>query len=368
MLKKVYIHNFRCFQNFELELNSIQLFLGDNGSGKSSFLDVLWKLKQVIVEQKNIRDVFSHKDLTRWTRLTNQDFKVFVQGEGNSFEYEIRLEFDQGHNKVRLIKEILQCNGRPLYSYDFNEGELATLYRDDYSQGPGFHVDWDRCGISSISKRHDNTKLSWFKDFFEKLMFVRINPGSVDEISDHDDVSMPDYTMKDFASWYRYLSQAHQDVVFEVTNILRNVVYGFRSFSIKGVDELKKLEVKFDSFGDEYTLGFKELSDGQRSLMILYTVLYAALKGSLIIFDEPDNYLALSEIQPVLTEIHDHCMSEKWQAIIISHHPENIDYLANQSIYFKREDNGHVRANTLKVGEDEPLKVSELVARGWFGG
>jgi len=38
MIKKLYIDNFRCLGNFELDLNSNQLWLGDNGTGKSSVL------------------------------------------------------------------------------------------------------------------------------------------------------------------------------------------------------------------------------------------------------------------------------------------------------------------------------------------
>ncbi len=49
MLKKIYIHNFRCFSNFELNIDAISLFLGPNGSGKSTLFDALRKLRQFIV-------------------------------------------------------------------------------------------------------------------------------------------------------------------------------------------------------------------------------------------------------------------------------------------------------------------------------
>ncbi len=34
MLKKIYIHNFRCFENFELEIGKLSLFIGANGAGR----------------------------------------------------------------------------------------------------------------------------------------------------------------------------------------------------------------------------------------------------------------------------------------------------------------------------------------------
>ncbi len=41
MLKRIYIDNFRCLVNFELSVDSINLFLGPNGAGKSAVFDVL---------------------------------------------------------------------------------------------------------------------------------------------------------------------------------------------------------------------------------------------------------------------------------------------------------------------------------------
>ena len=40
MLKRIYIDNFRCFVNFELNLEKVSLLLGPNGSGKTSIFNV----------------------------------------------------------------------------------------------------------------------------------------------------------------------------------------------------------------------------------------------------------------------------------------------------------------------------------------
>ena len=41
MLKRIYINNFRCLVNFELKLDGLSLFLGANGSGKSTVFAAL---------------------------------------------------------------------------------------------------------------------------------------------------------------------------------------------------------------------------------------------------------------------------------------------------------------------------------------
>ena len=45
MLKRIYIDNFRGLVNFEMNFDSINLFLGGNGAGKSTVFEVLRKIQ-----------------------------------------------------------------------------------------------------------------------------------------------------------------------------------------------------------------------------------------------------------------------------------------------------------------------------------
>jgi len=76
---------------------------------------------------------------------------------------------------------------------------------------------------------------------------------------------------------------------------------------------------------------FSELSDGQKMLVALYA-LTVGLKGEGIslLIDEPDNFLALREIQPWLSQLSDAVGETLEQAVLISHHPEIINYLGRR--------------------------------------
>ena len=109
-----------------------------------------------------------------------------------------------------------------------------------------------------------------------------------------------------------------------------------------------------------------QLSDGQRALVVLYSLLHLPSDRRPSIFlDEPDNYLSLSEVQPWLAEAVQGCGDSIEQLVLISHHPTTIDYMAGASgLWFSREENGPTR-----VTDDPPnggdLPFSEIVARGW---
>jgi ATPase subunit of ABC transporter with duplicated ATPase domains len=111
---------------------------------------------------------------------------------------------------------------------------------------------------------------------------------------------------------------------------------------------------------------FSELSDGQRQLIVLYSLLYVVRgEGYSLFLDEPDNYLALREVQPWLASVEDACGESISQAVLISHHPEIIDYLSGAACrWFDRPDNGPTRVMDQSPKPADGLKTSETIARG----
>ena len=73
MLTRVYIDNFRSFQNFEYKPEKKQLLLGANGSGKTSLLEVLRRLKSFVKGDSNL---FTQSTRTRWVDSPTQVFEL----------------------------------------------------------------------------------------------------------------------------------------------------------------------------------------------------------------------------------------------------------------------------------------------------
>jgi len=93
----------------------------------------------------------------------------------------------------------------------------------------------------------------------------------------------------------------------------------------------------------------------------------AAGQGYTLFLDEPDNYLALTEIQPWLMELADACGREVPQAVLCSHHPELIDYLGGDGGFvLKRESSGATVVRPAReLAVEGGLRLSEVIARGW---
>ena len=88
-------------------------------------------------------------------------------------------------------------------------------------------------------------------------------------------------------------------------------------------------------------------------------------RGDTVFVDEPDNFIALREIQPWLLSAEEAVEEHNGQLILVSHHPETLNqWAALYGLRFFREENGQVRAANFSADQNG-LQPSEAIARGW---
>ena len=114
--------------------------------------------------------------------------------------------------------------------------------------------------------------------------------------------------------------------------------------------------------------GFDQLSDGQRALIALYSLIHLSADRSVSLFiDEPDNYLALGEVQPWLAEAVQRCGESLEQLVVVSHHPVTIDYMAGASgRWFSRDGDGPARVSKAPTRDiADGISISDAIVRRW---
>jgi predicted ATPase len=374
MLKRIYVDNFRCLGNFELKLDRINLLLGENGTGKTTVFEVLYRLQQFVAGNAKVLAVFPSAELNWWQTNATQRFELEMEVGPEvekqlgpaSYGYFLVIEHDEDRRKAKIQSETLIMDGKKLFH--FQEG-TAELYHDDFKPGPQYPFDWTQSGVGVLAPRQDNKKLTRFRKEMEKIIVAGIHPMRMTSESREEESALS-RNMENFVSWYRFLSQEHQGAMVELFQELRKVIPGFSSFSLKEAGEAKLLKVMLENPGGNgrsVPCDFGQLSDGQRVLVALYAVLFGLKKEGVSLFlDEPDNFVALREIQPWLTALTDCCGEGVEQAVLISHHPEIIDHLALPSgRWFDRDNNGPSRVSEKPKAQVEGLKPSEIMARGW---
>jgi predicted ATPase len=364
MLKKIYIHNFRCFENFELELDKLNLFIGDNGVGKSSLFHLLHKIQSLINGTEKVSSLFSPDDLTLWQKSDVQTFGIEIEGNKGLYEYKLMIKHEETKQRARILQETLLFNSNPLLKFDAGE---VQFYQDDNSASSVYPFDWNQSAVASLPARADNTRITWFRERLQRFVIVQIIPMLMKGDSIIEE-SRLDYNMANYVSWYRFIYQ-NQGKAIKITNALTEVLEGFNYFEFIKTGEMQRiLRLSFLNNNREYFYRFNQLSDGQRMLIALYALIfYARSEDYTLCIDEPQSFVTLAEIQPWLMLMEKFCDDGELQTLVISHHPEVIDYLAlSCGNYFSRQVHTPTQVKRVKTEDNSGLPVSELIASGWF--
>ena len=378
MIGRFYADNFRCLTNFELDLDQTNIFLGPNGSGKTSVFDALRKIQNLTVRGARIEDEFPQRDLSCLRSDSQaQQFELEIIVDQENYEYMLKIEHDLDRNRMWIDQEILLHNKKPLFVF---EKRIARLYRDDYGRESSYQFDLARSGIGFLHAHPDNKKLTRFKTELTNTAIVSPYPPlfkSEASTVTRTESAFFDPLMQNFVEWYWSFAQKNIRSVVRLFEELKEVLPDFESLSmVESGENARVLKAAFHGRSGDHQLNrysFGQLSDGQRFLVALYALLHLVEDNHLaeghrrsLFIDEPDNYLSLREVQPWLAQVVGACGETLEQAVIISHHPKTIDYLAGaKGRWFSRDGEGPVRVGTEPKLSTDGLSLSEAIARGW---
>jgi energy-coupling factor transporter ATP-binding protein EcfA2 len=374
MLKRFYADNYKCLVNFEYKPAPFQLLIGRNGSGKTTVFEALQFLREAVISGNRVDHFFRSNSVTRWQNRSIQTFELDLQDKLGLFRY--RLTIEQDHDTTselgKIKEESLTMDDVPVFL--FQSGE-ASLFHPDGTQGPKFPVNPWRSGLGGIPARHDTVRVTRFKERLAQVVCVRPNPWSMALGTDFDGTYLQ-HDALNFSSWYRNQSLDNpRGAVTEYFTALQDVFDDFESLRFKNrSDKVAMLQLLLKTDSKQYgqspqriEFDLEELSEGQRILLLLYALLYCAVdENHVLLLDEPDNFVALAEIQPWLMQLMDKIEDRRGQVLIISHNSEVMNYLATiDTLHFFRHDNGPTRIKPFLAPEGNTLSAAELVARGW---
>ena len=368
MLSRLYVDNFRCLENFELDLDETNVFLGRNGTGKTSVLNVLRNIQGLVVRGSKVDTVFPARDISLYGQRNEQRFEIETRVDDEAYRYSLVVEHHPSRSKMRVWEETLEHDGNPIF--EFKDG-TAQLYHDDYSQGPSYPFDWSQSGISFLIERHDNKKLSRFKEDIANYIIVSCCPAFMDPETRTEDEFLKPW-MQNFVGWYRRAVQENMSSISPLFETLREALPGFDSISLtESGENSRALKAIFQGPSSKLIrYGFDQLSDGQRALIAMYSLTHLSKDRQVSLFiDEPANYLALGEVQPWLAEAVERVGESLGQVVVASHHPVTIDYMAGANgRWFFRDGDGPVRVSKEPKNTVDGLSLSETIARRWENG
>jgi energy-coupling factor transporter ATP-binding protein EcfA2 len=367
MLTRLYIDNFRCLVNFEYRPARKQLILGRNGSGKTTLLDALLFVRQFATKGEGLNDIaLGHR--TRWLDKPQVTYEVEAVLDERKYLYRLVLEPAGEPPVLTVASETVHLDEKPIF--EFETGSV-NLYNDGFERTVTYPFDASRSALATLTGNRDTELLTKFRLWFGKLVCFRLNPFDMPARAETED-RYPNVNLSNFAAWYRHLIQSNPKENAALVDSLRAAIDGVAFLGLDPWGQNVRLlfaELE-EANGRRLKFYFNELSDGQRCLICLYTILHFLLaNGSTVILDEPENFVSLREIQPWLMRVTDAIEEGQGQILLISHHPEMINQWAPScGVQLVREGIGPVRIEPFRADPKSHLSPAELVARGWERG
>ena len=382
MITRFYVDNYKCLVNFEYKPQPLELIIGANGSGKSTVFEALDKVRQFVTSKADARELFPPESRTKWISKFDQIFEIDFEVGSTQLHY--RLEINLLSDAFRVQKELYRRSGgaklESIWGEVTTEGYKITDEENrqfaDHTGETRF-VQLNESQSIPLSNLNQSMMTTLPQSILEELDFILLYKLNPPLMTDEIGKIAPRLNVNgsDFASYYLYVLQQKQGAMFEVISHLRDVLPGFDSFAVDEDFEQgkRRLMVIFKNPDAAKTKGaaplkfsFDDLSDGQRALIVLYTLLFCALDAdATLVIDEPENYIALRELQPLILLMEERIEAVGGQVLLISHNQEFINMLTDRGrcVRFYRENNGHTRIAAFNP--DSPLTAAEIVARGW---
>ncbi len=320
VIRRLYVHNFRCLENFELKLDGMSsvLLIGKNGSGKTSVALALELLRKIGRGTVQAAELIGTEDRSRGRSDVPTRFEIEAEIDNgpeqysDTVKYSIAFGFRDG--AVRVFHEELSQNG------------LAMLSRGaDGAKEADPKIDPQLVALPIIAKEASDP-IYVFRRNLERMLILRPVPSLISGDSTGT-VYTPNPQVTDFGAWFSGRVSSDPSAYTRMAEYLERVMPDFRSLQNPEVGRhARSLEVEFATDQGALTVPFADLSDGEKCLMICAVVL-SGNRDSVTrwcFWDEPDNYLALDEVQHFVMALRAAFHKKGGQFIATSHNPEVI--------------------------------------------
>ncbi|MCC6363738.1 MAG: AAA family ATPase [Bryobacterales bacterium] len=347
MIRRFYVHNYRCLENFDLPLSgrSSLLLIGKNGAGKTTIGHALEVLQKIARGTNRVGDLVKPKDLSRGRTDVPVRFEIEVELGTKYYAYTVAFELPQGFKELRVLEETLRVDSRPVYSREVAQVQLERPGKDKEAN---FLIDWHLVGLPIIQQQSTTDPLFLFKQWLARMLILQPVPVLIGGES-KDETLEPNRYVSNFASWFAGVLAYAPSAYARIEECLKPVLPDLKDIRNPLIGaESRSLIVQFTNDQGTLNVPFEDLSDGEKCFFVGALVRAAnEAYGPLFCFwDEPDNFLALSEIAHFVMALR-RTFQSGGQFVAASHNAEAIRRFSNENtmILYRRS---HLEPTTVR--------------------
>ncbi len=341
MLKRLYVHNFRCLENFDLAFGAEPsvLLIGRNGSGKTTVALALDVLKRVAQGTNRVGDLVTPKDITQGRTQVPVRFAVDVVLAGQIYSYSLAFEYPHGFRELRVLEETLLVEGAPIFQRELSQVRLA---RTGFASEAAFRIDWHLVGLPIIQEQNSTDPLAVFKHWLSGIYIFKPVPSLFRGESDLNFLrsGIPGKKLEHIGAWFSAMTSEEPQVYSEISHYLAQIMPDFVKITnfITGKDS-RSLVFHFGNGNGKTELALDQLSDGEKCFVVYALIIAAnsAFGPILCFWDEPDNFLSPDEVGHAMLALR-RAFKNHGQLIVTSHNSEAIRRFSdNNTLHLSRK-------------------------------
>jgi hypothetical protein len=274
MIRRLYIHNFRCFENFELRISTKPsvLLIGKNGAGKTTIGRVLEILQAVGRTTNRVGQLVTPRDFARQRTDAPMRFQIEAEIQKQIFDYTLAFDFPIGFRELRVQEEKLTVDGKLVYTREFAQVRLAKTGQETEAT---FRIDWHLVALPIIVQQLPTDPLNIFRQWLANILVLRPMPSLIKGDSIEDDLK-PDPEVRNFGAWFSGVLAFAPSAYSKIEQYLRQVMPDILDIKNPFVaKDSRSLVVQFSNQYGSMSLPFELLSDGEKCFMICSLVLAA---------------------------------------------------------------------------------------------
>jgi predicted ATPase len=327
MIERLYVHNFRCLENFTLDLtdHSSVLVIGRNGSGKSTVMQCLELFQSIGRSSYLVSDCISESDFTQHRVEHPIRFEVGLTINEKRFEYSVSFEWGANLREAHINDESLKVDGASIFTRDYSQIQV--------SGSASFGIDWRFFALPVINERSGGP-IQTIKKYFATMILIAPIPANMTGFTDNPSLELQ-HDAGNYASCLRALL-AQKPAAYNVFDShVKTVIPDFSSIeNVEWGESGTQLVVHFEQKEPRRSLSveFKSLSDGEKCFFLGAYIIASSTAGSTVfcMWDEPDNHLSLSEVGQFVIGLR-RMTNRGGQFIATTHHPETVRKFSDES-------------------------------------
>lgn len=316
MLKTLFISNFRCLTNFTLDMRdrASVLFLGLNGSGKSSVQSALSVLQCIACGEFDVRRLIREEDFGLEGPEVPIRMEMTIGDSAGICRYELAFVLKDGRVCV-ADEKIVEADGRILFERSIGVRNEDSRFSDKIILLPLLRMTSDTSPVVRI------------RSFLKNMILIApLPPLMRSRAGKSGGCLRPDCS--NCIEWFIDKTRGLLNAQPEIVSAIRDVAFSdLLSYQWEPHPDGEHLILQCgDGRGRDRKLDFDGLSDGEKCFMLAVFVVFAlkARPNSFCFWDEPDNYLAISEVGRFVTSLKKSIAATSGQLIMTSHNVESI--------------------------------------------